>query len=118
MPERRVIKESDGWNCPEDSVVLNPQENAEADQWKKFEAPASSHKEKNRGSQESDDGESEILEKIGSNLVEARAIGNGFSEVFMELISLSFVLVEEPSLKYDSCDNECLSKESDECHMF
>lgn len=36
----------------------------------------------------------------------------------MELISLSFVLVEEPSLKNDGCDDECLSKESDECHMF
>ena len=106
VPEGRVVQESQGRNLLEDGVVFHPEESDQAEQGQELDRPALADDHQSRSGEETDDDQSEIFFEVGSNGFTAGAASDGLAQIFIELISLFFILIEQPGLEEDSCNNQ------------
>lgn len=93
-------------------MVLNPEESAKSKKSKQFNGPTLADDHKGGSCKEANHYKPKVLFKMGSERFTEWAPCDCFAEVFIELISLFFVLIEQPCLKENSCDNQGFSEDS------
>lgn len=116
MPEGSLAQDSDGRNCFEERMMLNPEESKKSEEGEKFNGPAFAEDHECWSCKETNDNEPGVFFEVRSKGLTERASSDGFAEVFIELISLFFILVEKPSLEENGCDNQSFSEDGDKCH--
>ena len=116
VPEGGVAEKFDCGYSVEDCVVFDPEKDWKAEEGGEFEWPAFEEEDEGGRSEESDNYESGVLEERLFELCEAWTLWDGMGEVFIKLVSLLLVLVEEEGLEDDRGDDEQFAHESDECH--
>ena len=99
-------------------MVLNPKQSKQSEKCGHFEEGASEDDHENRRGEESSHDQSEVLVEVGFQFLALFAVSEGGVEVFLELVALGFVLVEEESLEEEGAHDENFAQKSEKCHSY
>ena len=98
--------------------MFNPKQSAQTEKSGHFEEGASEDDRESWRGEKSSHNQSKILVEVRFQFLELFAVGECGVEVFLELVTLGFVLVEEESLEEEGAHDENFTQKSEKCHSY